>query len=360
MLKTRLKITKPDDWHLHLRDGACMRSVIGHTAQHFSRAIVMPNLVPPVTTVRLALDYKKRIVDALPEGSTFNPLMTLYLTNTTTPDEVVRAKEAGIIAFKLYPAGATTNSAAGVRDFDTILPVFHEMAKVGILLLVHGEVTDSHVDVFDREAVFIHSKLSPLLEKVPNLKVVLEHITTSDSVDFVLSCPHNVAATITPQHMYLNRNAMFRGGLRPHNYCLPILKKESHRAAVLRAATSGNPKFFLGTDSAPHAKHLKESSCGCAGIYNAPVALALYTTMFEEANALDKLEAFASFNGPDFYGLPRNSETLTLIKEPWTVPNSYEYGGQGEDDSQSTVIPMCAGETINWQVEEDMITQGKA
>lgn len=340
-----LTIIMPDDWHLHLRDGECMQSVVGHSAQHFARSIVMPNLHPPITTTEMALDYKKRIVSALPTKSSFEPLMTLYLTNNTSPNDVVKAKEAGILAFKYYPMGSTTNSQAGVRDINALLPTFQAMAKHGVLLLVHGEVVDHRVDVFDREAVFIKTTLSCLLEQVPHLKVVLEHITTSDAVDFVLSSPYKVAATITPQHMFLNRNAMFSGGIRPHNFCLPVLKREHHRKAVVKAATSGNPKFFLGTDSAPHSKHSKESSCGCAGMFNAPVALALYATIFEQENALDKLEAFASFNGPDFYGLPRNKETLTLAKKIWTVPRSYPYG------DGDVVIPMCAGETLDWQVE---------
>lgn len=338
-----LTITTPDDWHLHVRDGENMASVVPHTAAHFARAIIMPNLVPPVTSTQLALDYKARITKAIPQGSPFTPLMTLYLTDNTTPEDVHMAMEAGIVAFKLYPAGATTNSDSGVTSIDKCLPALKAMAEAGVLLLVHGEVTDSEVDMFDREAVFIETKLKPLLDQVPNLKVVMEHITTADAASFVESAPANVAATVTPQHMLLNRNALFVKGLRPHNYCLPILKRERHREAVAAAATSGSRKFFLGTDSAPHAVHTKEAPCGCAGIFSAPIAMALYATAFEQANALDKLEAFASFNGPDFYGLPRNTGKLTLLKKEWTVPASYGFGS-------STVVPMWAGETMHWQV----------
>ena len=285
-----------------------MQSVVPHTSAHFGRAIVMPNLSPPVVTVQLALEYKQRIINAVPSShaSTFTPLMTLYLTDRTSPDEVYKAKAAGIVAFKLYPAGATTNSDSGVTDLSKVLPALKAMADTGILLLVHGEVTDSHVDMFDREAVFISEKLIPLIDKVPNLKVIMEHITTKEAAEFVASGPSNIAATITPQHMLLNRNALFVKGLRPHNYCLPVLKREKHRAAVLNAAVSGNPRFFLGTDSAPHAKHTKEAACGCAGIFSAPIAMSLYAQAFDKAGALDKLEGFASIYGPDFYGLPRN------------------------------------------------------
>ncbi|PNW76681.1 hypothetical protein CHLRE_11g467550v5 [Chlamydomonas reinhardtii] len=339
-----LTITRPDDWHLHVRDGQPMRDVVPHTARHFARAIIMPNLVPPVNTTQAAIEYGKRISAAVPAGVDFTPLMTLYLTDRTTPEEVYAAKAAGCVAFKLYPAGATTNSDSGVTDLNKPLAALKAMAEAGVLLLVHGEVTDPEVDMFDREAVFITQKLLPLLDKVPQLKVVMEHITTKDAADFVASAPANVAATITPQHMLMNRNALFAKGLRPHNYCLPILKREKHREAIMGAAVSGSRKFFLGTDSAPHPKHAKESSCGCAGMFSAPVALAIYATAFEKAQALDKLEGFASFHGPDFYGLPRNTDKLTLVRSPQVVPESYAFG-------DSTVIPMWAGEQIPWSVQ---------
>lgn len=340
-----LTITQPDDWHLHVRDGDRMRAVVPHSAKHFQRAVIMPNLVPPVTTTDRALEYQAAIQAAVPPeyAATFQPLMTLYLTDNTPPEEVHRAKAAGCVAFKLYPAGATTNSDSGVTDFDKCLPALRAIAQVGMLLLVHGEVTDSHVDFFDREKLFIETKLKPLLHKVPDLKVVMEHITTADAANFVESAPANVAASITPQHMLMNRNELFKGGLRPHVFCLPVLKREEHRARVLEAAASGSAKFFLGTDSAPHPKGAKESACGCAGIFSAPHALALYAEAFEQAGALHRLEAFASFNGPDFYGLPRNTGTVTLLRRPWQVPDSYGFG----DD---VVVPMYAGQTINWQV----------
>eukprot|EP00882_Tetradesmus_deserticola_P020082 GHRQ01021640.1.p1 GENE.GHRQ01021640.1~~GHRQ01021640.1.p1 ORF type:complete len:325 (+),score=165.60 GHRQ01021640.1:265-1239(+) len=292
-----------------------------------------------------ALDYRARIAAAVPQGSSFSPLMTLYLTDNTSPDDVAAAKAAGIVAFKLYPAGATTNSDSGVTDMQRCLPALAAMAGAGLLLLVHGEVTDADVDMFDREAAFIETKLKPLLDQVPELKVVMEHITTADAAEFVAGAPANIAATITPQHMLLNRNALFAKGLRPHNYCLPILKRERHREAVAAAATSGSAKFFLGSDSAPHAVHTKEAPCGCAGIFSAPIALPLYAMAFEQAGALDKLQAFASFNGPDFYGLPRNSGTITLLRQDWVVPASYSFGA-------STVVPMWAGETLTWQVQQ--------
>lgn len=339
----QLTITTPDDWHLHLRDGDNMRSVVPHSAAHFARAIIMPNLVPPVTTTKLALQYKSRILGALPHGSPFDPLMTLYLTDNTPPEDVAAAREAGVVAFKLYPAGATTNSDSGVTSFDRVLPALRAMADLGMPLLVHGEVTDDDVDMFDREAVFIGRKLAPLLERVPDLRVVMEHITTQDAAEFVARAPDNVAATVTPQHMLLNRNALFVKGLRPHNYCLPVLKRERHREAVAAAATSGSPKFFLGTDSAPHARHTKEAPCGCAGVFSAPIALALYATAFEQAGALDKLEGFASFHGPDFYRLPRNSGKVTLVRESWRIPEEYGFGG-------SAVVPMWAGQDIDWNV----------
>ncbi|GFR45153.1 hypothetical protein Agub_g6536 [Astrephomene gubernaculifera] len=338
-----LTITRPDDWHLHVRDGKAMRDVVPHTAAHFGRAVIMPNLVPPVSSTQAALDYRARILDALPAGSSFNPLMTLYLTDRTTPEEVYRAKEAGVVAFKLYPAGATTNSDSGVTDLEKPLAALKAMSDAGLLLLVHGEVTETEVDMFDREAVFIQRKLLPLLERVPGLRVVMEHITTKEAAEFVASAPSNVAASITPQHMLMNRNALFAKGLRPHNYCLPILKREKHREAVMAAATSGSPKFFLGTDSAPHPKGAKESSCGCAGMFSAPVALGIYATAFEQAGALERLEAFASFNGPDFYGLPRNTDKITLVRQPQRVPDSYAFG-------DNVVVPMWAGEEVAWSV----------
>lgn len=339
----QLTISTPDDWHLHVRDGPAMASVVPHTAADFARAIIMPNLVPPVTTVQQVQAYKQRIQSALPPGAAFTPLMTLYLTDKTTPDDVSAAKEAGVVAFKLYPAGATTNSDSGVTDMKRVIPALRAMAQQGVLLLVHGEVTDPDVDMFDREAQFIARKLVPLLHDVPDLRVVMEHITTQDAAEFVASAPSNVAASITPQHMMLNRNALFAKGLRPHNYCLPVLKRERHRVAVLAAATSGSPKFFLGTDSAPHARGAKESSCGCAGMFTAPLALALYATAFEQAGALSCLEGFASHHGADFYGLPRNGGTVTLVRESWTVPESYNLG-----DNQ--VVPMLAGEELHWKV----------
>ncbi|PRW45391.1 dihydroorotase [Chlorella sorokiniana] len=344
-----LVITRPDDWHLHVRDGAGLRSVVPHTAATYGRAIIMPNLVPPVTTAAAALEYKQRVLDAVPAERRgpggFTPLMTCYLTDNTQPEDAHRAKEAGVVAFKLYPAGATTNSDSGVTDIGKCLPTLRAMAEAGLLLLVHGEVTDPEVDFFDREKVFIETKLKPLLDKVPELRVVMEHITTRDAAEFVASAPANVAASVTPQHLLLNRNALFVGGLRPHAFCLPILKREEHRAAVAAAATSGSRKFFLGTDSAPHPKHAKESACGCAGLFSAPVALPLYAHAFEQAGALQHLEAFASLNGPDFYGLPRNTDKVVLRRQPWTVPASYAFG-----DSQ--VVPMWAGQECPWTVVE--------
>ncbi|EFN53128.1 hypothetical protein CHLNCDRAFT_137490 [Chlorella variabilis] len=341
-----LVITRPDDWHLHVRDGAGLQSVVPHTAQQYGRAIIMPNLVPPVTTAAAAREYRQRVVAAVPasRAAAFTPLMTCYLTDNTPPEEVLRAKEAGVVAFKLYPAGATTNSDSGVTDFRKCLPTLRAMAEAGLLLLVHGEVTDPEVDFFDREKVFIETKLKPLLDEVPELRVVMEHITTADAAAFVAASPASVAASVTPQHMLLNRNALFLGGLRPHAFCLPILKREEHRAAVAAAATSGSPKFFLGTDSAPHPKHAKESACGCAGLFSAPVALALYAHAFEQAGALQHLEAFAAFHGPDFYGLPRNTDKITLRRQPWTVPATYQFG-------DSEVVPMWAGQECPWSVE---------
>lgn len=341
----KLTITRPDDWHLHLRDELTMQSVVHHSAERFARAIVMPNLNPPVTKTEQAIAYRKRILEALPEGSNFTPLMTLYLTDNTLPDEIVRARESGAIqAVKLYPAGATTNSDSGVTDIGKLTATLEAMAEEGMPLLVHGEVTHSEIDVFDRERVFLETLLAPLTERLPELRVVFEHITTREAAEFVASSGSNIAATITPQHLLLNRNAILVGGIHPHNYCLPVLKRETHRQALVKAATSGNPKFFLGTDSAPHAKGAKESACGCAGIYSAHAAIELYAEAFDSVGALDKLEAFASHNGPDFYGLSRNEENITLVKQPWQVPESYPFG-------EETVIPMAAGQTLQWQIE---------
>jgi dihydroorotase len=341
---TPLKLTRPDDWHLHLRDGELLRSVVPHTAARFARAIVMPNLKPPIATVKLALEYRERILAALPAGADFTPLMTLYLTENTQPEEIRRAKAAGhIYAVKYYPAGATTNADSGVSDIRHCERVLETMAEVGMPLLVHGEVTDPAVDVFDRETVFIARVLAPLLERLPKLKVVFEHITTKGAADFVRQAPANVGATITPQHLLHNRNAIFKGGIRPHYYCLPILKREGDREALVDAATGGNPKFFLGTDSAPHDQGLKENACGCAGMYSAHAALELYAEVFEQAGALDKLEAFASFHGADFYGLPRNQTHVTLVKRAWTPPASYTFG-------EGRVVPMRAGEEIAWSM----------
>ncbi|KAI8008801.1 hypothetical protein LOK49_LG07G02153 [Camellia lanceoleosa] len=326
--KMELSITQPDDWHLHLRDGDLLEAVISHSAFHFGRGIVMPNLKPPIKTTAAAVAYRESILNALPANSDFIPLMTLYLTDTTTPEEIKLARESGVVyAVKLYPAGATTNSQDGVTDlFGKCLPVLEEMVKHNMPLLVHGEVTDPEVDIFDRERVFIDTVLRPLIQKFPQLKVVMEHVTTADAVRFVESCSEGfVAATVTPQHLVLNRNSLFQGGLQPHNYCLPVLKRETHRQAIVSAVTSGSKRFFLGTDSAPHERRKKECSCGCAGIYNALVALSLYAKVFEEAGALDKLEAFTSFNGPDFYGLPRNTSKIKLIKSRWKVPESLSY-----------------------------------
>ena len=339
-----LKLTRPDDWHLHLRDGDLLRDVLPHTAARFARAIVMPNLKPPVATVKLALEYRERILAALPKGADFTPLMTLYLTENTSPDEIRRAKAADhIYAVKYYPAGATTNADSGVTDIRRCDRVLETMAEVGIPLLVHGEVTDPAVDVFDRETVFIDRILAPLLQRLPKLKVVMEHITTKGAADFVRQAPANVGATITPQHLLHNRNAIFKGGIRPHYYCLPILKRERDREALVDAATGGNPKFFLGTDSAPHDQQLKENACGCAGMYSAHAALELYAEVFERAGALDKLEGFASHHGADFYGLPRNQGHVTLVKRPWNPPASYAFG-------EGRVVPMRAGEEITWSM----------
>jgi len=341
-----LTLIRPDDWHLHVRDGAAMQAVVPHTARRFKRAIIMPNLKPPVTTTEQALAYRERILAAAPVDSGFTPLMTLYLTDNTSADEIRRAKQSGhVYAVKLYPAGATTHSDAGVTRISNTYAALEAMAELDLPLLVHAEVTDSDVDVFDREAVFIERHLQPLAARYPQLRIVLEHATTRDGIAFVQSAPDTVAATITAHHLLLNRNAMFQGGLRPHAYCLPVLKRETHREALTEAATSGSPKFFLGTDSAPHAREHKESACGCAGIYSAHAALELYTQVFEEAGALDRLEGFASRHGPAFYGLAPNTGTLTLEKADWQVPDSYTLG-------DSSVIPMCAGETLHWRIKE--------
>lgn len=339
-----LTITRPDDWHLHLRDGRAMADVVGATAAVFGRGIVMPNLQPPVTTVDEAMKYRSRILGALPGGSKFEPLMTLYLTDVTPPGEVLRARDAGIVGFKLYPAGATTNSDAGVTDFDRVAPTIDAMEEHGLVLLVHGEVTDPAVDIFDREKVFIDRVLEPLISRHQGLKVVFEHVTTKDAADFVRASPPRIGATITPQHLLLNRNDILVGGVKPHHYCLPVLKRETHRKALVAAATSGDPRFFLGTDSAPHGRSTKENHCGCAGCYSAHAALALYAEAFDAAGALDRLEAFASFHGADFYGLPRNQSRVALIKESWTAPTDYPFG----DD---VVVPLRAGAEIKWRVE---------
>lgn len=340
----KLTITQPDDWHLHLRTGAVLQAVIAETARQFGRAIIMPNLKPAVTSVAQALAYRQEILAVIPSGSSFQPLMTLYLTGMTRPDDVKQVAESGdIYAFKLYPAGATTNSDAGVSDVEQIYPVLAAMEQYAVPLLVHGEVTDEQCDIFDRERVFIERHLQPIVTRFPGLRVVMEHVTTKDAVDFVLEASPNVAATITPQHLLYNRNAMLVGGIKPHFYCLPILKRESHRQALLQAATSGSSKFFLGTDSAPHLTHLKENKCGCAGCFNAPVAMSLYAEAFEQAGKLDRLEAFASFHGADFYGLPRNRSTISLSREAWQVPDLVNVGGE-------TITPLSAGETLRWRV----------
>ena len=344
MTTDRLTLTRPDDWHLHLRDGEMLRDVLPDTARQMGRAIVMPNLVPPVVTTDDAAAYRERILAALPAGAAFEPLMTLYLTEGTTPAEIERAKASGFVhGVKLYPAHATTNSSHGVTDLRRCDATLDAMQRVGLPLLVHGEVTDPDVDVFDREAVFIERVLAPLVRDFPELKVVLEHATTSAAVEFVEAAPANIAATITAHHLLLNRNAIFAGGLRPHHYCLPVLKRELHRQALVKAATSGSAKFFLGTDSAPHPKHAKESGCGCAGIYTAHAAIELYAEVFDAAGALDRLEAFASFNGPAFYGLPRNAGTITLLREAVPVPETVGRGGQD-------LVPFRAGATVGWRL----------
>ena len=341
-----LTLTRPDDWHLHLRDDAYLATTVRHSARQFGRAIVMPNLKPPVATTAQAEAYRARILDAVPNDTHFQPLMTLYLTDNTSPEEIRRAKLSGIIhAVKLYPAGATTNSDAGVTRLEHTYPALEAMQEAGLPLLVHGEVTDPEVDIFDREHLFIERQLAPLMERFPGLRIVFEHITSGESVDFVMAAPSNIAATITAHHLLLNRNDMLVGGIRPHHYCLPVLKRETDRNALLRAATSGNPKFFLGTDSAPHARAAKETACGCAGIYTAHAAVEFYAEAFEAADALDKLEGFAAFYGADFYGLPRNSETITLIKQTQVIDTSFPFGAD-------TIVPLRAGGTLAWRMQD--------
>ncbi|MCD2511133.1 dihydroorotase [Comamonas endophytica] len=338
-----ITITRPDDWHLHVRDGEALRTVVPHTAAQFGRAIIMPNLKPPVTTAAQAVAYRERILAAVPEGVDFEPLMTLYLTDNIPAEEIVRAKAAGVVALKLYPAGATTNSDAGVTDMRKTYATLEAMQREGLLLLVHGEVTGNEIDVFDREAAFIDQQLIPLRRDFPELKIVFEHITTREAAQYVTEADRFTGATITPQHLLFNRNAIFTGGIRPHYYCLPVLKRETHRLALVEAATSGNAKFFLGTDSAPHAAHLKEHASGCAGCYSAHAAIEMYAEAFDNAGALDKLEAFASFHGPDFYALPRNTGTITLRRESWTPPESYAYG-------EAQLKPLRSGEALPWKM----------
>ncbi len=338
-----ITLTRPDDWHVHLRDGAVLADVVPHTAHQFARAIVMPNLKPPVTTTAMAADYRQRIIAALPEGTSFEPLMVLYLTDNTTADEIRRAADSGFVkGVKLYPAGATTNSDAGVTDLKRCMGTLEAMQAVGLPLLIHGEVTDADIDLFDREAVFIDRVLEPLRQSLPGLRIVFEHITTKDAVDYVRDAEGDIGATITAHHLLYNRNAIFKGGIRPHYYCLPVLKREIHRQALVDAAISGHPRFFLGTDSAPHPKGLKEHACGCAGCYTAMHAMELYAQVFDAAGALDKLEAFASFNGPDFYRLPRNSEQVTLQRQSWTIPQELQM-------ADTVLVPLDAGQTLDWK-----------
>ncbi len=340
---TTLTITRPDDWHVHLRDGAVLDDVVPHTARQFGRAIVMPNLKPPVTTTAMAAEYRQRILAAVPQGVAFEPLMVLYLTDNTTADEIRRAVDSGFVhGVKLYPAGATTNSDAGVTDLKRCMGALEAMQALGLPLLIHGEVTDADIDLFDREAVFIDKILQPLRRQLPALRVVFEHITTKDAADYVRDAEGDIAATITAHHLLYNRNAIFKGGIRPHYYCLPVLKREVHRQALVAAATSGNSRYFLGTDSAPHPKGLKEHACGCAGCYTALHAMELYAQAFEQAGALDKLEGFASFHGPDFYRLPRNSGTLTLRREAWDIPAELKMG-------DTSLVPLDAGQALQWK-----------
>lgn len=348
---TSLTLKRPDDWHLHLRDGDALRAVLPFTAARFGRAIVMPNLKPPVTTTEQAAAYRRRILEALPAGMKFEPLMTLYLTDRTEPSEVDRAKASGLVyGFKLYPAGATTHSDAGVTDIRRIEPVLARMSELGVVLQVHGEVTDPDIDVFDREAKFIATVLAPTVAKFSRLKVVFEHITTQAAVEFVLQARAGVAATITPQHLLMNRNALFTGGIRPHHYCLPVLKSEPDRRALLDVVASGNSRFFLGTDSAPHARDTKEAPCGCAGIFSSHAGIELYAEAFEALGALSRLEGFAAEFGADFYGLPRNQETVTLVKEPWEVPAHYPFGSTQPGGPMAQLVPLRAGERIGWRL----------
>ncbi len=342
---TALTIQTPDDWHLHLRDGDMLPETVSATARCFQRAIVMPNLVPPVTNAEMVQAYRQRILAARPEGSSFEPLMTLFLTNATRAQDIIEAKAAGVIAAKMYPAGATTNSAAAVSQLEALYPVFEVMAEQGMLLLVHGEVTDHHIDIFDREKAFIDQKLVHIVERFPSLKVVFEHITTADAAQFVVSASDNVAATITPQHLLLNRNDLLVGGIRPHNFCLPVLKRNTHQQELRKMVQSGSSKFFLGTDSAPHAKEAKENACGCAGCYSAWSAIELYAHVFEELGALDKLEGFASHYGADFYGLPRNAGTITLVREDWTIPAEIIL------PNGKPIVPFFANETVHWKMQ---------
>lgn len=339
----RITLIRPDDWHIHLRDGAALQTTVPHAAHQFARAIVMPNLRPPVTTTGSARAYRERILAAVPAGLDFEPLMTLYLTDNTSAEEIQAARDSGIVhGVKLYPAGATTNSDSGVTDLERVYPALEAMAETGLPLLVHGEVTEPEVDIFDRELRFIEDRLAPLLQRFPDLRVVLEHITTRDAVQFVRAAPESVAATITAHHLLLNRNHMLVGGIRPHHYCLPVLKRETHRQALVEAAISGEPRFFLGTDSAPHAREDKESACGCAGMYTAPSAIELYAEAFDAAGALDRLEDFASRFGPAFYGLPVNGDTITLEQTDWELPTSYPFG-------DTSVVPLRAGATVHWR-----------
>lgn len=338
-----ISIVKPDDWHLHLREGQILEAVLPATANSFARAIVMPNLLPPVTDVEMAASYRQKILDVLPDESQFEPLMVLYLTDNTTPEDIQAAVASPYVyGFKMYPAGATTNSASGVSSLPDLMPTLEAMARLKLPLLVHGEVTDPNIDVFDREAAFIERVMGPLLEALPQLRVVFEHLTTRQGVEFVLDADENVAATLTAHHLLFNRNAMFNKGFNPHHYCLPVLKREEHRAALVAAAISGNPKFFLGTDSAPHERARKESACGCAGMYSAPVALELYAQIFDDEGALDKLEGFASLYGPAFYGLPVNQQSVTLQKENWQVPAEIQAGDE-------MIVSLCAGQTLRWK-----------
>jgi dihydroorotase len=342
-MNTEITITRPDDWHLHVRDGDALAAVVPHTAAQFGRAIIMPNLKPPISTALQALAYAERIRQAVPPGRRFEPLMTLYLTDNLPPDEIVRAKAAGVQACKLYPAGATTNSDAGVTDLRKIYPTLEAMQREGLLLLVHGEVTSPEIDLFDREAVFIETQLIPLRRDFPELKIVFEHITTQEAAQYVTGGDRFIGATLTAHHLLYNRNAIFTGGIRPHYYCLPVLKRETHRQALVAAAISGNPRFFLGTDSAPHPAHLKEHASGCAGCYTAHAAIEMYAEAFDQAGALHQLEAFASFHGADFYGLPRNTGSITLRRESWTPPESFAFG-------QTELKPLRSGEALPWRL----------